>query len=287
MAKRSVPEAVSRFAPSPTGLLHLGHAYSALTAQALARGPQGRFILRIEDIDSGRCRPEFEAAIYRDLEWLGLCWDGDVRRQSDHLDDYSAALETLDGTGLVYPCFCTRKDIKAEIARSGQAPHGPDGPVYPGICRNLPGERARQRIEAGEPYALRLDMARAAAMIGPISWCDRTHGTLNARPETFGDIVLARKDAPTSYHLAVTVDDHLQGVSIVSRGADLLAATHVHRLLQALLGYDTPQYQHHRLLTDDAGRRLAKRHDSLSIASLRASGRTPEEVRVMAGFASL
>ena len=284
MAKRAAPGAVSRFAPSPTGLLHLGHAHAALAARALAPAGEGRFLLRIEDIDPGRCRPEFEAAIYRDLEWLGLRWDGDVRRQSDHLDDYRAALETLDGQGLVYPCFCTRADIKAEIARSGRAPHGPDGPVYPGICRDVPRERARRRIEGDEPHALRLDMTRAAAVVGPVSWFDRAHGTFGARPEMFGDVVLARKDTPTSYHLAVTLDDHSQGVSIVSRGADLLEATHVHRLLQALLGLDTPQYRHHRLLTDGAGRRLAKRRGGLAIASLRASGRTPEEVRAMAGF---
>ncbi len=284
MAKCWSSETISRFAPSPTGLLHLGHAYSALTAYALAQGDKGRFILRIEDIDPGRCRPEFETAIYDDLEWLGLRWDKNVRRQSDHLDDYRAALQTLERKGLIYPCFCTRNDIKAEIGRSGHAPHGPDGPVYPGLCRKLSGERARGRIEAGEAYALRLDMARAAAVVGPIAWCDRAHGKVKARPEMFGDVVLARKDTPTSYHLSVTVDDHLQGVSVVSRGVDLFAATHVHRLLQALLGYETPQYRHHRLLTDDAGRRLAKRRDSLSIAGLRASGRTPDEIRAMAGF---
>ena len=284
MAKRRLPGAISRFAPSPTGLLHLGHAYSALSAYALAQGDKGRFILRIEDIDPTRCRPEFEAAIYEDLGWLELHWEGDVRRQSDHLDDHEAALKTLQRKGLVYPCFCSRNEIKAEIERSGRAPHGPNGPVYPGICRKLSDEQAQQRIEAGDPYALRLDMARAAAIIGPISWCDRAHGKFKARPETFGDVVLARKDTPTSYHLAVTVDDHLQGVSVVCRGADLLEATHIHRLLQALLGYDTPQYQHHRLLTDDAGRRLAKRQDSLSIRALREHGYTPEEVRAMTGF---
>ena len=284
MAKRKTSGAVSRFAPSPTGYLHLGHAYSALEANALAQGDKGRFLLRIEDIDPGRCRPEFEEAIYEDLSWLGLNWDKGVRRQSDHMEDYAAALKTLERKGLVYPCFCTRNDIKNEIERSGRAPRGPDGPVYPGTCRKLSDEQAQARIEAGEAYALRLDMARAAAIVGPLSWNDRAHGKVKARPEMFGDVVLARKDTPTSYHLAVTVDDHLQGVSVVSRGADLMEATHVHRLLQALLGYETPHYCHHRLLTDDAGRRLAKRQDSHAIRTLREHGYTPDEVRTMTGF---
>lgn len=283
MAKSGALPAVTRFAPSPSGLLHLGHAYSALFAEALA-GEDGRFLLRIEDIDPGRCRPEFEAAIYEDLQWLGLQWDPAVRRQSERMDDYARALESLDGMGLVYPCFCTRAAIRAEIERSGAAPHGPDGPVYPGICRGLAMNEARARIAAGESHALRLDMARAVAAAGPLAWHDRERGRTEARPEIFGDVVLARKDTPTSYHLAVTVDDHIQGITLVTRGEDLLPATHVHRLLQGLLGLETPDYRHHRLLTDDAGRRLAKRHDSLSIRSLRESGHSAEEVRAMAGF---
>ncbi len=283
MAKSGAQPAVTRFAPSPTGLLHLGHAYSALFAEALA-GEHGRFLLRIEDIDPGRCRPEFEAAIYEDLEWLGLRWEPAVRRQSEHMDDYARALSALDDLGLVYPCFCTRAEIGAEIARSGAAPHGPDGPVYPGICRRLATEEASERVAAGEGHALRLDMARAVAAAGPLDWHDRDHGRLEARPEVFGDVVLARKDTPTSYHLAVTVDDRIQGITLVTRGEDLFEATHVHRLLQALLGLETPEYRHHRLLTDDAGQRLAKRHDSLSIRSLRERGHAAEEVRAMAGF---
>ena len=283
MAKDGQRGAVTRFAPSPSGFLHLGHAYSALFAESLA-GEGGRFLLRIEDIDRGRCRPEYEAAIYRDLEWLGLRWEPEVRRQSERMDDYAQALESLDGMGLVYPCFCTRAEIRAEIERSGAAPHGPDGPVYPGICRGLPRAEAQDRIAAGDAHALRLDMARAVAEAGRLAWHDRDRGRLEARPEIFGDVVLARKDTPTSYHLAVTVDDHIQGITLVTRGEDLLPATHVHRLLQGLLGLETPEYRHHRLLTDDAGRRLAKRHDSLSIRSLRERGHSAEEVRAMAGF---
>ena len=278
MAKRG---AVTRFAPSPTGLLHLGHAHAALFARALA-ADGGRFLLRIEDIDRGRCRAEFEAAIHEDLAWLGLSWEAGVRRQSEHMADYGAALAALDGAGLVYPCFCTRTAIQAEIAGSGAAPHGPDGPLYPGTCRGLPD--AGQRIAAGEGHALRLDMARAVARAGPLAWHDRAKGRIEARPEVFGDVILARKDTPTSYHLAVTVDDHIQGVNLVTRGADLFEASHVHRLLQALLGLDVPEYGHHRLLTDEQGRRLAKRHDGLSIRSLRERGHTAEEVRTMAGF---
>lgn len=285
MAKRAARGAVSRFAPSPTGYLHLGHAYAALVAHGLARGAGGRFVLRIEDIDRGRCRSQFEAAIYEDLAWLGVHWETPVRRQSEHLDDYAAALSALDAAGLVYPCFCTRREIAAEIARSARAPHGPEGPVYPGTCRALSGRESARRRNAGAPFALRLDMARAAQQAGALSWTDLDRGEVAARPEALGDVVLARKDAPASYHLAVAVDDHLQGIEVVSRGADLFAATHVHRLLQALLGYRTPRYLHHRLVADAAGRRLAKRHDGSRLRALREAGRTPEEVRAMAGFA--
>lgn len=272
---------VTRFAPSPTGLLHLGHAYSAMIAHDAAKAAGGRFLLRIEDIDTGRCRPEFEDAIYKDLAWLGLTWGTPVRRQSDHFDDYRAALARLDADDLLYPCFCTRKDIAAEIEAAGGAPHGPDGPVYPGICRHLGEAERAQRIGVGERYALRLDMAAAVRRTGPLTWRDRDAGTIAARPERFGDIVLARKDAPTSYHLAVTHDDHLQGVTLITRGRDLFDATDVHRLLQALLGYETPEYAHHRLLAGADGKRLAKRDKAATLADLRAAGRTPEDVRTM------
>lgn len=275
------PPIVTRFAPSPTGRLHLGHAHSALFARAQA-GEHGRFLLRIEDIDPVRCRPEFIDGILEDLSWLGLSWEQPVRRQSEHLDDYRAALARLQGMGLLYPCFCTRKDIADEVARAGHAPHGPDGVLYPGLCRTLaPAERA-ERMAMGQPYALRLDVAAAQARSGELTWHDQVAGPQSATPEIFGDVVLARKDTPTSYHLAVTVDDALQNVTLVTRGKDLFAATHVHRLLQALLELPVPAYHHHRLLTDAHGRRFAKRDRSLTLQSLRESGNTPEEIRAVA-----
>jgi glutamyl-Q tRNA(Asp) synthetase len=272
---------VTRFAPSPTGRLHLGHAYAALFAARAARG--GRFLLRIEDIDATRCRPEFEQAIYDDLAWLGLDWEKPVRRQSEHMAEYAAALERLDARGLIYPCFCTRAEIRAEIARAGAAPHGSEGPLYPGTCRRLdPAERAR-RIVAGTPYALRLDVAKAVAMTGPLIWHDRARGTIAADPQAHGDVVLARKETPTSYHLSVTLDDHLQGVTLVTRGTDLFEATHIHRLLQALLGLNTPDYHHHAMVTGPGGERLAKRTGAPTLQSLREAGRTAADVRAMAG----
>jgi len=276
---------VTRFAPSPTGLLHLGHAFSALFACTEARRSGGRFLLRIEDIDVGRCREEFVAAIAEDLAWLGLEWERPVRRQSEHFDDYRAALERLRAEGLLYPCFCTRAAIQAEIARAGAAPHGSEGPLYPGTCRRLPESERSARIAAAESYALRLDAARAAERAGPLFWEDAEAGRVPADPASHGDVVLARKDAPASYHLAVTVDDAIQGVTLVTRGRDLFAATHVHRLLQAVLGLPTPRYWHHRLLTDAGGRRLAKRDRDLTLRALREAGKTPAEARGMAGFA--
>jgi glutamyl-Q tRNA(Asp) synthetase len=270
---------VTRFAPSPTGLLHLGSAYSALVAWTRAREAGGRFLLRIEDIDTGRCRPEFEAALLGDLRWLGLDWDGEVRRQSEHFDTYHRVVEGLAGRGLAYPCFCTRADIAREIAGSGGAPHGPDGPLYPGTCRQLSPAERRQRIDAGHDHCIRLDAGRAALEVGPYAFVDEGQGRIEGQPVLAGDIVVARKDAPTSYHLAVTVDDHLQGVTLVTRGDDLLPSAHVQVLLQRLLGYATPGYSHHRLLADATGRRLAKRHGDLTIRSLRESGVTAEEVR--------
>jgi glutamyl-Q tRNA(Asp) synthetase len=275
---------VTRFAPSPTGGLHLGHAYSALDAFDAARTAGGRFLLRIEDIDQGRCRPEFEQGIYDDLMWLGLSWETPVRRQSDHFDDYKGALDRLSEMHLIYPCFCTRKDIAAEIEAAGGAPQGPDGPVYPGTCRHLSETERYERIDAGESYALRLNMTEAAAHTGQLTWRDLNEGEITARPERFGDVVLARKDTPTSYHLAVTFDDDLQGVTLVTRGVDLFDATDVHRLLQALLGLDTPDYRHHKLLTGTDGKRLAKRDKAATLADLRASGKTPDDVRDLIGW---
>jgi len=273
---------VTRFAPSPTGLLHLGHAHSALFAHRAAREAGGRFLLRIEDIDRARCRPEFDAAILEDLAWLGLDWDGEVRRQSEHFDDYRAALARLAERGLTYPCFCSRKEIAAEIAQAGAAPHEPLAAIYPGTCRALGEEERRSRIAAGAPYAIRLDVGRAIEAAGPLSWRDLDAGTIVADPAIEGDVVLARRDTPVSYHLAVTVDDHLQGVTLVTRGADLFTATHIHRLLQALLGYATPDYRHHPLRTNAAGERLSKRDGALSLRALRATGKSPAEVRAMA-----
>ncbi len=274
---------VTRFAPSPSGHLHLGHAHSALFAWRRAREAGGRFLLRIEDIDIGRCRPEFEAAIHEDLAWLGLTWETPVRRQSDAMADYRQALDRLESAGLLYPCFCTRKEIQAEIARSGQAPHGPDGPLYPGICRSLSATERKARREAGRAFALRLDIAAAIERAGPLTWREAGR-ELPAEPESHGDVVLARKEVATSYHLAVTLDDALQGVTLVTRGEDLFHATHVHRLLQSLLDLPVPDWQHHGLLTDERGQRLAKRHDALAIRALRAAGKSPAEVRAMAGF---
>jgi len=253
---------VTRFAPSPTGRLHLGHAFSALQAHDFARDRDGVFLLRIEDIDPGRSRAEHVDAILEDLLWLGLDWDGEIIYQSERLDLYASALERLKAMGLVYPCFCTRADIAASVA----APHGPEGPTYPGTCRGLPADA----VDLARPHAWRLDVEAAVRRAGPLSWTD--HGrTIAAEPETFGDVVLARKDAPASYHLAVTVDDADSGVTDIVRGRDLFASTHVHRLLQALLDLPTPFYHHHGLLADEGGR-LAKRHGAPTLADLRTAG---------------
>jgi len=268
---------VTRFAPSPTGYLHLGHVRSAWEGWHAARGAGGRFLLRIEDIDRSRCRAEFDVAIREDLTWLGLEWDGEVRRQSEHFADYQGAMATLGAEGMLYPCFCTRREIQAEIARASGAPQGEDGPVYPGTCKHLSsGERAA-RIAAGADYALRLDVAAALARTGALDWSEDGRHII-AEPQALGDVVLARKDVPTSYHLAVTVDDALQGVTLVTRGVDLFSATHIHRLLQALLGLPTPTYRHHPLLTDASGRRLAKRDRALTIREMRAAGMAPAEI---------
>jgi glutamyl-Q tRNA(Asp) synthetase len=284
MPSLSEPMIVTRFAPSPTGYLHLGHAASALLGWQLAKTAGGRFLLRIEDIDAARCRPQFEAAILEDLAWLGLDWEKPVRRQSEHMSDYSAALRRLDEVGVLYPCFCTRREIEAEIAAAAEAPHGPDGPLYPGSCRNLTAAERANRLARGLPYALRLDAAKAAALAGPLTWTEAGRGRVPVEPLRLGDAVLARKDVPSSYHLAVTVDDDLQGVTVVTRGEDLFHATHLHRLLQRLLGLAEPAYRHHILLTNAAGRRLAKRDGALALRALRQAGRTPVEVRAMAGI---
>ena len=305
---------ISRFAPSPTGRLHLGHAFSAVRAHDLARAAGGRFLLRIEDIDDTRSRADFVAGIEQDLRWLGLIWDGPVMRQSERMHVYADALERLKALGLAYPCFCTR----AEIAASASAPHGNEGPVYPGTCRPL--SDAERRARMNEPHSWRLDMWKAMEVahnlplpfggggrgVGPVHeqsakiggptptpplkgrgflwWHDATAGWIKADPSPQGDVVLARKETPTSYHLAVTIDDAAQGVTDVVRGTDLFAATHVHRLLQALLGLPTPLYHHHPLLTGTDGKRLAKRNGARALADLRAEGADP--ARLLASLRS-
>ena len=268
---------VTRFAPSPTGYLHLGHVRSALEGWRAARKAGGRFLLRLEDIDATRCRPQFADAIIEDLTWLGLDWDGPVRRQSEQFADYRAALDRLEAQGLLYPCFCTRRDIQAEIARAGGAPQGPLGAPYPGTCRHLAAaERAARRAD-GADYALRLDIAAALAITGPLSW-DENGRIVPADPLPLGDVVLARKEVPTSYHLAVSVDDAVQEVTLVTRGVDLFAATPIHRLLQALLGLPAPGYRHHSLLLDAQGRRLAKREGAPTIRAMREAGAGPAAI---------
>jgi glutamyl-Q tRNA(Asp) synthetase len=260
---------VTRFAPSPTGAMHLGNAFSALFGWRRARAQGGRFLLRIEDIDTVRCRPAHEAALIEDLHWLGIDWDGPVWRQSERLAVYADALAQLRAMGLVYPCFCTR----ADIAGAASAPQGPEGVVYPGTCRCLP-EAERAARMAGGGFAWRLDVAAALAQTGPLWWHDADAGRVAATPMARGDIVIARKGIGTSYHLAVVVDDAAQGVTEVVRGADLFEASHVQRLLQALLGLPVPAYCHHRLIADEAGKRLAKRDGAATIAGLRAQGVT-------------
>jgi len=256
----------TRFAPSPTGYLHLGHAFSALFSRA--RG--ARFLLRLEDIDQGRCRAEYATAIAEDLAWLGVSWDGPVRVQSAHAAEHRAALARL--RPWLYPCFCTR----ADIAAAGGAPQGADGPVYPGTCRRLAAAEAARRIAAGQAHAWRLDVARANP--GALFFTDLGRGRLRCTPEQHGDVVLARKDAGLSYHLCVVCDDATQGVTLVTRGEDLLGATSVHRLLQHLLGLPEPTYEHHRLLLDAEGKRLAKRDGAPTLRSLRAAGVTAAAV---------
>ena len=268
----------TRFAPSPTGLLHLGHAASACFAVDQAKG--GRFLLRVEDIDQGRCREEFVAALFEDLAWLGLAWAPEVRRQSLHFADYAQALDRLTGLGLLYPCFCTRADIKD----MGNAPQGPDGPIYPGSCRHLSESERDEKRLAGLPFALRLKMDEAIRIAGPLTWEDLSAGVQQARPDLFGDVVLARKDTPASYHLAVTWDDAKQGVTLVTRGVDLFPASHLHRLLQALLDLPVPRWHHHPLLMGPDGKRLAKRDGAPSIRSLREKGLSPGDVRASALF---
>ena len=290
-----MPPPVFRFAPSPNGYLHLGHAFSAILNSDLARQTGGRLLLRIEDIDPARCRVEFEEAIYQDLGWLGLAWEMPVRRQSEHLAEYRTALEKLMADGLVYPSFESRTDIARLIKQQDAGapwPRDPDGaPLYPGTARALRPDERERLLRSGAPYALRLDMAAACARAAALSWNEQGEGpqgetgTVAARPEVWGDVIIARKETPTSYHLAVAVDDALQGVTEVVRGQDLFWSTSVHRLLQQLLGLPSPVYRHHRLIQDAAGQKLSKSTDATGLRELRAAGVTPAEIRGRIGLA--
>lgn len=293
---RTMTVPVFRFAPSSNGALHLGHAYSALLNASLAGAAGGRFLLRIEDIDTTRCTPELENQIYHDLAWLGLQWETPVRRQSQHMDDYTQALERLIEAEIVYPSFMSRQDVRGYIAESearGHAwPRDPDGaPLFPPVDRDRPPSDRRRRMEEGEPFAWRLDMNAATAHVaGPISWeesgdgPDGETGRITARPEIWGDVIIARKEMPTSYHLSVVVDDALQGITHVVRGRDLFHATAVHRLLQELLGLPVPHYHHHTLILDEDGRKLSKSRGDTGIAALRAAGATPADIARMVGL---
>jgi glutamyl-Q tRNA(Asp) synthetase len=281
---------VFRFAPSPNGYLHVGHALSALLNADRAKATGGRLLLRIEDIDETRCRPEYEAAIYEDLAWLGVAWEQPVRRQSEHYGDYRAALARLEALGLVYPSFESRAEIVRMVAEREPWPRDPDGaPLYPGAAKSLvPIERARRM--AAEPYALRLDMAAALARSGPLAWTETgavpsgETGAIAANPAAWGDVILARKETPTSYHLAVAVDDASQGVTDVVRGCDLFHATSVHRLLQALLGWPAPRYHHHRLILDAGGSKLSKSTAATGLRELRAQGASAADIRKVVGL---
>jgi glutamyl-Q tRNA(Asp) synthetase len=285
---RTFTNCVFRFAPSPNGYLHLGHALSAQINYNMAQASGGRLLLRLEDIDLERCRPEFEQAVYEDLAWLGLSWEEPVRRQSEHFSDYTHALEGLARRGLVYPCFCSRSDIMSAVAGKPNWPRDPDGsPLYPGTCRQLSPEARKRRIAAGEHAAQRLDMTEAMRQIGQkLGWWEYGGGQsrmVSADPALWGDAVLSRKDIPASYHIAVVIDDALQGVTNVVRGEDLFMATSLHRLLQVLFDLPAPCYHHHQLLRDAAGQKLSKSLRAKSLRSLRREGLTPQEVREKMG----
>ena len=270
---------VTRFAPSPSGPLHVGHLLAALQARRLADVHGGSCLLRVEDIDQRAQHQEYLDLMYEDLEWLGLHFDGEVMVQTQRFGVYQAVLDQLRLMGLLYPCFCTRSEIKAQLAELGRAPHATLGYLYPGTCRRLSDDAVEERLVSGMPHCWRLDMQRVQDLIGCPTWHDMYRGTQRCVPSAYGDVVLARKDFPASYHLAVVVDDAAQGVTHVTRGEDLFESTHIHRALQAVLGLRVPQYCHHSLLRDNEGKRLAKRDGARSIASLREAGYTPQQVR--------
>lgn len=270
---------ITRFAPSPTGYLHLGHAYAALYAYDLALENGGEFILRHEDIDTTRVRDEYYAAIEEDLSGLGIRWKEKPLRQIDRLPYYMESLDTLKTLGVVYPCFCTRKEIQLEIERMGNAPHGPEGALYPGTCHRLSEDECLTKISAGDSHCWRLDTAKASALTGPLSFTDHFHGEIAVDASLLGDVILARRDIATSYHLAVVVDDAHQGITDVTRGEDLLSSTHIHRMLQKLFKIPQPRYHHHALVLDKHGKRLAKRSDSVSLRDLIGSGESINKMR--------
>jgi glutamyl-Q tRNA(Asp) synthetase len=289
-----MPPPVFRFAPSPNGYLHLGHAYSALLNFDLARQTGGRFLLRVEDIDPTRCKPEFETAIYQDLDWLGIAWEEPVRRQSRHLADYREAIERLSAMGLLYPSFESRAEIARLVEQreaNGRWSRDPDGaPLYPGSAKFLSSDQRARLLQSGAPFVLRLDMAAACASAGDLAWIEHGEGpegeigTVAARPEAWGDVILARRETPTSYHLSVAIDDALQGVTEVVRGRDLFWSTSVHRLLQALFGLAPPAYRHHRLILDSAGHKLSKSTSATGLRELRAAGATAADIRRLVGL---
>ena len=280
-----------RFAPSPNGRLHLGHAYSALLNQRRAAEEAGAVLLRMEDIDVQRCTPAFEQGILDDLTWLGFHWQPPIVRQCERFAHYADGLERLAQRALVYPCFCTRGSIARMVAGRPDWPHDPDGaPLYPGVCRSLSAKDRAARRASGEPHALRLDMRTAIASLGgPTGWEEYREGSVAqhvpASPDIWGDVLLGRRDAPASYHIAVVIDDEAQGITDVVRGDDLFHATGLHRLLQDLLGLQAPRYHHHRLILDETGRKLSKSRNGRSLADLRAAGETPEQIRQRLGFA--
>jgi glutamyl-Q tRNA(Asp) synthetase len=285
---------VTRFAPSPTGPLHLGHAFAAITAFRAAKNAGGRFLLRMEDIDRTRCRAVYEGEILEDLAWLGLDWERPVRRQSEHFEFYRQSLEKLEKADLLYPCFCTRREIADEIERASNAPHlhlhGTEGPLYPGTCRGLSSAQRTARLAEGGPFALRIDIQKASSLTGELTFFESgqgpkdEHGRQEVRPELLGDVVLARKEVPASYHLAVVADDALQQVSLVTRGEDLFHATHIQRLLQCLLALPEPRYAHHRLILDPNGKKFSKRDASVTLRALREKGMRQQDIRAQLGL---
>jgi glutamyl-Q tRNA(Asp) synthetase len=282
-----MPEPIFRFAPSPNGDLHLGHALSAMLNHDMAQRVSGRFLVRIEDIDAARSRPSYAARILADLDWLGLKYEHPVRHQSEHIPEYRAALDHLTALGLTYPSFASRSEIRAAVADREPWPRDPDGaPVFPGLDRDLDPDLTKRRISAAEPHVLRLHMARAAALAGPLTWQETgaAQALVSADPSLWGDVILARRDAPASYHLAVVVDDAAQGVTDIVRGQDLFPATAVHRLLQQLLGLPEPRYHHHRLMLDEYGQKLSKSLKSKTLRVLQVAGATPSDIRRMAGL---